>query len=376
MKGTLAWIIFSLTVAVCLLWVGFGVRDDLREDTVFHDIVSERLDYAEDPDEEVHIGVAGDFAVHQDILLGARLAASIINADGGILGRKIVLDERDDQGTVDESLAVAQEFASNPQIGFVIGHTHFGLSNGVAQNYEFYGVLRISPNTSGNTQSGFKLLFENGIDPKQTGKAVLDVAVQNNWRKLGLIYTKSKRAMQHARRFESMANKEGIKIPLAFAFKGRGSGISRHMVRWKRELDLDAIVLAIDQTNVAGIISACRAIGIECPFILLGEYAKLPKRDNGLGTVYVMEPLRNDPAYAELAKDYEAMNKEPMTTDALLGFDALNILKQAIVKADSFVPSKVAETLKDTSVDNSMSGTTNFDDSGSAVRQPPHFSPF
>lgn len=377
MKECLAWIIFTFATAVCLLWIGFGVRDDLREDDVFHDIIEDRLDHADDPGDEVHIGVAGNFATHEDILLGVKLAAEELNTKDGILGRRIILDVRDDHGTVDDSLAVAQEFSSTPEIGFVIGHTNFGLSESVAQNYEFYGVLRISPNTHGNTRTGFSMLFENGLQPSLTGEAILEIAAENNWRRLGLIYTKNKGAMQQARQFESMANKQNIKVPLAFAFQGRGSGISLHMEKWKRELDLDAIVLAIDQANVTGIISACRAVGIDCPFILVAERASLPqKKSNTLGTIYVMDPPRTDAAFTGLSARFQSTHGIPLTMDALLGYDTLQILAQAISEADSFVPSEVAETLKDIQVKDSMTGTESFDAKGTAVRQPPHFSIF
>lgn len=377
MKGSLAWILFTCCAAICLLWIGFGVRDDLREDTVFHDIVSERLDYAKAPDTNIHIGVAGDLTNHEDIFRGVRLAAQEINETGGLLGHTIVLDEQDDKGTIEGSLSVAQQFASDPKVSFVIGHTDFGLTDGVAQNYEFYQLLRFSPNTFGSTRSGFKLLFENGIKPEQISEAILDIATRNKWHRLGLIYTKNKRAMQQARRFESMANKDNIKVPLTFAFKGRGTGISSHMGRWKRELALDAIVLAVDDQDAAGIIMACRAVGLDCPFILLADPTALAKQSKEyLGTVYTIDPPRSDALYLDVAKAYRAKYDTPLTMDALLGFDALQIIRQAIEKTKSFVPSQVAETLRNAPIDQSFSGTTKFDEQGSGLRQQPTFSLF
>lgn len=375
MKEYLAWIIFTFAAVSCLFWIGFGVRDDLREDDVFHNIVEERLELAKAPGDTIIIGMAGDFTTHKSLLLGAQLAAQEINANGGILGKKVTLEVGDDQGTIEDSLTVAQKFASNPKIGFVIGHTNLGLSNGVAQNYEFYGVLRLSPNTSDSTKTGFSLLFENGIKPRQIGESVLSIAAKNNWHKLGIIYSKNKQAMQQARQFESMANKQNINVPLAFAFEGRGSGISTHMVKWKRELALDAMVLSIDQADIPAIISACRAVGINCPFILLEGQTRLsPDRKDDFGTVYSMTPPRTDAAYIRLAVHFQKTFNLPLTMDAILGFDALHILAQAITKADSFVPSEVAETLKNSPLKNSISGTTQFDAHGAAIRNPPKFS--
>lgn len=374
MKGLLAWIIFGLSAVACLLWIGFGVQDDLREDGVFHDIISERLDIAESAKGDIHIGVSGDWKNHKPILQGVELAAEIINDQGGLLGRQIVLDARDDQGTVAGALGVAQAFATKPEIGFVIGHTSLNLNNSVAQNYEFYGLMRLSPNTAGSNTADFSLLFENGMPPEQTSGAILTIAKEKGWNRIGLIYAKSDHALRHARRFESMANKHDIKVPLSFGYEGRGSGISKHMEHWKRELDLDAMVLAVHPSDIASLIGASRALGINCPFIVLDEQPAMSAQMAAtLGTVYWIASPKRNPAHNNLDRKFEARFKTPMTAEGMLGYDAMNILAGAIKKANSFVPANVAQILTDAQVDDSLSGTLRFDQKGSAIKRPPIF---
>lgn len=374
MKGVFAWIVFGLSAVACLVWIGFGVHDDLREDSVFHDIIAERLAMAESPGDTVHIGIAGDWKNHTAILQGARLAVDAVNADGGLLGKKIILDAQDDHGTVAGALAVAHDFAANPEIGFVIGHTSLKLNNSVAQNYEFYGLMRLSPNISGSGSADFSLLFENGMPPDQTSGAILALAKEHGWNRIGLIYAKSDHAQRQARRFESMANKHDTQVPLAYGYEGKGSGISQHMERWKRELDLDAIVLTVRDSDVSGIIGASRALGIDCPFVVIGERpAMSPQASAVLGTVYWLSPVRLEDAHADLGHEYETRFKAPMGIDGLLGYDAVLILANAITRAGTFVPAKVAEFLKDAQVDTSLSGTLRFDSRGAAIKRPPNF---
>ena len=373
MKGLSAWIVFGLAVAVCLLWIGYGVRDDLREDHVFHRVIEEREDLAEDPDGEVHIGLAGDWNAHCDVLRGAELAAATLNESGGMLGRKVVIDQLDDHGTVEGALEVAQDFASRPEIPFVIGHTRLPLLAAVAQNYEFYGVLVMAPISSGmgSTVNAFSLLFENGMPAAQTSRAVLELALSKGWKRLGLIYSKSDHGRRQAREFESMANQRGIRVALSFGFEGRGSGVSYHMERWKRELALDAMVLAVPDKDELPLISACRAVGIDCPFAVLGERPANIADDNRhlLGKLYFLERSRS-PGYDVFARDYAARFKSEPSTEAIYGYDAVRLLAGAVAKAGSFVPADVTRALHD-GVADSLSGTVRFDEHGSAVKLAP-----
>lgn len=376
MKGVLAWIIFLSAAVVCLLWIGFGVRDDLREDAVFNDVIQARIDQAESSDGEVHIGVAGDWREHGDILRGVQLAAEEINEGGGILGCKIVLEPRDDHGTVEGALTVAQEFVSRPEISFVIGHTDLPLVVSVAQNYEFYGVLALSPNTSGMgaTAHTFSLLFENGMPPAQTGEAILALAREKGWERIGLIYAKSDQATRQARQFESLANRHGIRVPLSFGYEGRGSGVSLHMERWKRELDLDAMVLTVRDADEIPLISACRVVGIGCPFIVSGEKPAgvKPGGDAALGTLYFLESARLADGYTLFSRNYAARFKTPPTADAVMGYDALHLYATAVREAGTFVPADVAASLRG-EVAHSLTCTMRFDDHGSAVKRVPRF---
>ena len=376
MKGTLAWFIFGLAALTCLLWIGFGVRDDLREDDVFHDIIEKRMDIAESPGEVVHIGVAGDWKHHGDILQGITLAAEELNDKGGILGRTVSLVPEDDHGTVDGALEVAQSFASRPEIAFVIGHTRLRLNADVAQNYEFYGIMCLSPNAANAHSSAntFSLLFENGMSPRQTGRAILELAQRNGWTRLGLLYAKSDHAMRQARQFESMANKHEIRVPLSFGYEGRGSGIAQHMERWKRELDLDAMVLAVDEADTIPLIAACRVIGIDCPFIVVREKpASLNTAASELGTLFFLKQPAPTQATTDLTERCQKTYGHGPKTDTLLGYDALSILAQAITKAGTFVPADVAQSLKGAQIDTSVSGTLRFDEHGTAIKGPMEF---
>jgi len=378
MKGLTAWIVFGLSALACLIWIGGGVRDDLREDHVFHRVLEDRLDLAASSGPELRIGLAGDWTAHPGILRGAELAAARINGEGGVLGRTVVLAPRDDHGTEQGALEAAQAFASDPTIPFVVGHTSLSLLAEVAQNYAFYGVLVLSPNTSGMGYStnAFPLIFGNAVDPADVSRAALDLALRKGWKRVGLIYGAGDRGARQAREFESQADKLHLQVALSFGYEGRGAGVAPHMARWKRELDLDAVFLAVSPADELPLISACRAVGIDCPFVIIGERPEgiTPANRSFYGVLYHAEPAL--PAgYAEFAKQYEARFHHRPGRDALLGCDAVLLLARAASRAGTCVPEKVAEALHG-DIPDSLSGTLRFDARGGAVKPPPRFVEF
>ncbi len=99
----------------------------------------------------IKIGIAGNFGDVNIVTMlnGARLAASEINADGGINGRMIELVERDDRENTDTAVVVATELY-NAGVVAVIGHGFSGLTLAAAPVYNGGPdpVIQISPTAS------------------------------------------------------------------------------------------------------------------------------------------------------------------------------------------------------------------------------------
>lgn len=373
MRGNLAWLIFGLASLSCLFWIGFSVRDDMHEDNVFHDVIQKRINTAISPQSTVYIGVAGDWKNHKDILHGVEQAAQKLNASGGILDRKVALVIEDDKGTIDGALLAAQSFAVKPEIAFVIGHTQLRLNEAVAQHYEFYGILCIAPNTvnSFTSNNNSTLLFENGMAPRHIGEAIIDLAKTKDWKRLGLLYTRNDQTMRRARQFESMVNKHEIQVPLSFGYEGLKSDITEHMITWKRELDLDAMILAIDQADMPSFIFACRKVGISAPLVIISKKRpSIQALKEGENLLYWIKQKEDENLTVKrLMKQVKKSSGQILSTNMTLGYDALTILAQKIEEAGSFVPADVAATFKEAKVNTSVSGTLRFDKQGNAVKQ-------
>ncbi|WP_419786989.1 ABC transporter substrate-binding protein [Pseudodesulfovibrio sp.] len=373
MKGLTAWIVFGFAAFVCLFWVSVGVRDDLREDDVFNRVLEERLDMASGSAKELYIGVAGDWATHPEILKGAQLAATWVNEKGGVLGRKVVLVPRDDRGSEKGALEAAQSFASDPRIPFVVGHTSVPTLAEVAQNYAFYGVLALSPNTPGMayTDNTFPLIFGNALDSAMVSRSALDMVRSKGWKRVGLVYAEGFRGARLAREFESQAEWRGLRVVLSYGY-GKKGDVAKHMDQWRRELGLDAMVLAVGRNKVLPLVSACRAVGLDCPFVIIGDFPHIAEAKRKFyGTLYYGKEER--PAgYKVFVDRYRAEFNQAPGVDALFGCDAVRLLAGAAGRAGTCEPEKVAAALHEPAPE-SLTGTVRFNAHGGAVKPPPQF---
>ncbi len=363
LKGKLAWLIFIFATLACIGWIALGVQDEQHENGIFHKIIDNRLKLAESKEGPLNIGAAGDWTHYKGILKGIEHAAEDINRKGGILGKKVKLDIINDHGTEEGALSAAQRLCEKPEISFVIGHTNLKTNKAVAQNYGFYGVLTISPNiAAGLEDKTFTLFFENGMSHCRLGEAILTLAAKNGWKRLGLVYSKDENKSRQSSKFESMVDRGGINMPLVFAYKKQDPELPNHMERWKRELNLDALILAVEKQDIPPLLISIRDTGLNFPVIVPEEKTDCvtPGVPASCGaTYYIADRYKNN----GIAGNAEFCS----------GYDSLAILAQAIEKCGSFVPQDVAESMKEIKIKNSLSGTLSFSKHGVAVKRRPEF---
>ena len=83
--------------------------------------------------DEIKIGVDGPFtggsaSMGVSMRDGVRLATKEINAAGGVLGKKIVLVERDDEAKNERGVQIAQEMINNEKVVAVVGYINTGVA--------------------------------------------------------------------------------------------------------------------------------------------------------------------------------------------------------------------------------------------------------
>jgi branched-chain amino acid transport system substrate-binding protein len=103
-------------------------------------------------EEPILIGLAGPFSEQraQSMQLGAQLAVSEINQQGGVRSRELRLVVVDDSGKGNVAVRVAQSLYDNPDIVAVVGHLNSGATLAAAQVYNGgrHPIVAISPSAS------------------------------------------------------------------------------------------------------------------------------------------------------------------------------------------------------------------------------------
>jgi len=87
---------------------------------------------------DIRLGMAGplDEGFGAANRLGVELAVAELNEAGGINGRQLIVDFRDDRGDGARAATIAQEFVDNPGVVGVIGHVTSGAMVAAAKVYE------------------------------------------------------------------------------------------------------------------------------------------------------------------------------------------------------------------------------------------------
>jgi branched-chain amino acid transport system substrate-binding protein len=124
--------------------------------------------------DELRVGVAGPLsgplaALGEQLKRGAEQFVSDQNGKGGVLGRRLTLQEADDQCDPRQAVAVANQLATQ-QVAVVIGHACSGSSIPASDVYSDAGIIEISPSSTNPqfTERGHKNVFRTiGRDDQQ-----------------------------------------------------------------------------------------------------------------------------------------------------------------------------------------------------------------
>jgi len=136
---------------------------------------------AADRDDAIQLGFAAPLSIPigQSAHRGAVLAVEEINRSGGIGGRPLELDARDDQMERELAIEIATRFRDEGKVVAVIGHLNSGATIAAADiyNHPDHGLLEISPAATSPELSGVgEWTFRVCPTDLQQGRALADLA--------------------------------------------------------------------------------------------------------------------------------------------------------------------------------------------------------
>lgn len=304
--------------------------------------------------------LTGDTALWgQAGLDGMKMAAEKVNADGGVLGRKVEVLEADGKGEPQDSVTALQSLIGKGVVA-VVG-TNFSNCNiamapiADSSKVSVIGTAASNPEVTVDKNGklhpySFRLGF---IDPFQ-GTVLASYA----YNKLGL---KNAAILTNV----GDATSAGITEYFKDGFTGLGGKIVAEESGGSNDDDFRAQLAKIKDANpdvlfipwnyqkVANIAKQAKALGINCQFIGGDGWDSqdLPDLAGGAieGGIYCSRPGFADPKTADFKKEYmEKYNITSPEAEVLFGWDGMMWVVDAIKRANSADPEKVRDALENT----------------------------
>lgn len=367
-----AWTLLALSVAVCLFWIGWSMRDQAREKAALTLPTRERAAWATEGAGEVLLGAVGHWAADRDELDGMELAASLVNDRGGLLGRTLRVVPAEDGGQLHGARRAALELAADPRVLAVVGHGDSGLAQGLDSLYEASDLLLLA--TSG-------AVWEIP-DPEGTvfhlGQSLRSLA------EACARFVESSGAVRPVLVAEASVPGRRFSVLLESALDARGRGLRVLETRGEAgpepvrpevsdpaaDFQGDVVVLHGSVRGMAGLAAASRTRWPAARMALAGEAA--PQDGEALSAAIQLAGVAGS-GRGDFVQAFRARYGREPGPLAALGFDAVSLLDQAARLAGTLELSAWAGALRGLDRPSSVTGVEGFDASGQARRPDPAF---
>ncbi|HJV36909.1 ABC transporter substrate-binding protein [Geomonas sp.] len=324
--------------------------------------------------------LTGDVAMFGAPTLDAmKLAADDINAAGGVLGKKIEIVEADDRGDKQEGASVTQKFISRDHVVAIVGDPTTGITKVAAPIAQKAGVVLLSAGATGPgvVEAGDFVYRDTLLDsiaiPTVIGyfahdlgfKKVAVITSDNNDYSVGLSQT-----------FRNAAAKQPtIKIVADEKIKDGDKDFSAQITNIKAK-NPDVILFSGYYTEGALIMKEARKQRLNCPmFGGDGLYSPKFMELGGSAVEGSMSALgfsseQASPQTAKYVADYQAKFKRmPGVFDAQ-GYDAVQLLADAMKRSNSTDPKVFKDALAKTKNFEGVSGTISMQPNREPLKTP------
>ena len=318
--------------------------------------------------EPIRIGVSGPFTggsspMGISMRDGIRVAAAEINAAGGLLGRPILLVERDDQARNERGAQIAQELVAREKVVAGIGIVNTGVA---LASQRFYQEARIPMITAVATGSIVTRQFlppqhpENFIfrvsasDTIQAAMIVEEAVERRRFRKVAILADSTNYGQLGREDLERALERKGIRPVAVGKFNIRDVDMT-HLLVAAREAGAEALLTYGIGPELAQIANGATKLDWAVPIIGSwplsmsnfidnagpnGEGARMPQ-------TFIQEaatPRRR--AFIEAYQQLSRAERMPSPSAAAQGYDAVLLLAAAIRQAGTTHGSRVREALE------------------------------
>lgn len=309
---------------------------------------------------------------------GIRLALDEVNAKGGVLGKHVKVITEDDRSLSDEAKTAANKLITKDHVCAILGEIASSRSIAIAPVCEDAHIPMLSPgSTNPKVTEGYEFVFRNCfIDPFQ-GTAMANFAMkQLGFKRFAVLYpVNSDYGVGLRKFFEEAVKKNGGQIVEDVAYTEKSDVDFHGQLTKIKNANPDAIFDSGYYTEAGLIAKQARELGITCP-ILGGDgwdsdqTIKIGgKAIEGCYFSNHYSPDEDRPEVKKFVEDYKKKyNGKIPDAMAILAYDSLNIMCDAIKRAGSTDGKKIRDALAATKDFPGASGVTTIDEKHNAKK--------
>jgi len=323
---------------------------------------------------EIRVAVVGPLtgqyaAFGEQMRRGTELAVADLNAAGGVLGQKLILEVADDACDPKQAVAAANQMV-NKKVALVAGHFCSGSSIPASDVYAEEGILQISPASTNPqlTERGLKTVFRTcGRDDQQGAVAGAYIAKNFKNANVAILHDKTAYGKGLADETKKTLNGLGKKEAMYEAFTAGEKDYSA-LVSKLKAAKIALIYVGGYHTEAGLIIRQARSQGLNAILmagdaLVTDEYWSITG-PAGEGTLMTFSP---DPARNPVAKPIvDKFLKQGYKPEGytLYSYGTLQAWAQAVTKAGSTKAADVAKVLKSGQKFDTVLGSIGFDAKG------------
>ena len=328
-------------------------------------ILSAGLAIAADP---IKIGVAGPFtggssSMGVSMRDGVRLATEEINKAGGVLGRKILLVERDDEAKNERGVQIAQELINKEKVTATVGYINTGVA---LASQRFFQDAKIP--VMNNVATGSLIthqfddqpenyVFRNSAhDSIQAPMIVEEAVTRRGFKKVAILADSTNYGQLGREDLEKALAAKGIKPVAVEKFNIKDVDMTAQLLKAK-EAGAEAVLTYGIGPELAQIANGMTKLGWKVPMVGSwtlsmanyidnagpgGEGARMPQ-------TFIQEPTtpKRQSFIVNYLKEFKPKNSRiDSPVSAAQGYDSVYLLAAAIKQAGSTDGPKIREALE------------------------------
>lgn len=306
--------------------------------------------------QDITVAVAGpmtgsESAFGRQLKNGAAQAVDDINAAGGLLGKKLVLESDDDACDPKQARSIAEKIASS-KIPFVAGHFCSSSSIPASEAYADGNVLQITPASTNPLFTERKLWNVARVCGRddQQGIVAADYIIKNfKGKNVAILNDKTTYGKGLADETKKALNKAGVQEKMFESYNKGDKDFNSIVSRLKRD-NIDLVYIGGYHQEAGLILRQMRDQGLQT--VLMAGDAMNDKEFASItgpaaeGTLFTFGPdPRNKPTAKAIVEKFKSKNIDPEGY-TLYTYAAVQVWSQAAAKAGTTDAKKVMDAIK------------------------------